>query len=275
MTSSDVLPATVSSAAAKPPSALALARRMASTTATPSAMPATVGAVRSRSCAIRRRRMNQLKSATQVLSACCRRTSMRSTLPVAHVDDAVGGGGDLGGVGRQQQREPAVAVEPAPAASRMRAPLAESRLPVGSSAMTQRRVVNHAPARWPRAASRRRTTASADGRADGPAPLGGPVPRALSNEACPRRRPAAAAARCFRRRLNVGSRLKNWKTNPSRSRRIRVSAVVGQRVEARSLQPDPAGGGPLHRAAHVQQAWTCRNPMARRWRQTRRARSRG
>ena len=63
ITSSDVLPATVSSAAENPPSALWLARRIARTTAIPSAIPATANAVRTRSWASRRR-MNQRKSAT-------------------------------------------------------------------------------------------------------------------------------------------------------------------------------------------------------------------
>ena len=58
----------------------------------------------------------------------------------------------------------------------------------------------------------------------------------------------------FSIRLNVGSRLKNWKTNPSRSRRTDVKPSSGSVSRRDPIEDDAARAGPLHRATEVQES---------------------
>ena len=55
------------------------------------------------------------------------------------------------------------------------------------------------------------------------------------------------------RTVSVGSRLKNWKTKPTCSRRTRVSSSSPIAERSRSLRRMRAAGRPIHRAAQVQQ----------------------
>ena len=90
---------------------------------------------------------------------------------------------------------------------------------------------------------------------------------------CARR--AAAAARRSRASVSVGSRLKNWKTKPTRSRRI-----AGQLVVAKRRQGTPTRGARRRTTADPSRrtgaaASTCRSRTVRRGRRSRPARPQG
>ena len=124
-------------------------------------------------------------------------------------------------------------------ASRMRAPVAESRLPVGSSAMTSTGSCTTARAMAARCISPPDNCVGLwSSRC--PSPSSVAQCRALSNEAARALPASSSGSAMFSTRLSVGSRLKNWNTNPSRSRRTRVSpssASVSRRDPSSQTRP--------------------------------------
>jgi hypothetical protein len=135
ITSSDARPDIVSRAVSKPRSEAPLARRMATITATPRAMPPSVTPHRSGSRR-RNRTMNVLNNHT------CRSARRRAVLDahrdtVAHVDGAVGHRRHVGRMRREQDGDAVSRFSDCSNSSTL-APLAESRLPVGSSATSRR-----------------------------------------------------------------------------------------------------------------------------------------
>ena len=131
-------------------------------------------------------------------------------------------------------------------------PFSESRLPVGSSAMSESRAMNQRPGDGRRAASRRPTVAGDSDARRPPSPTRSSRLRAAGSTAADRPPASRTGSATFSSTVNVGSRLKNWKTKPTRSRLIRVSSSSPRSAERDAFEPDGAGRRAIHGAADVQ-----------------------
>ena len=107
--------------------------------------------------------------------------------------------------------------------------------------------------RWLRAAPRRPTPAAGSGPGGARCRPARPV-RAARASASAAGIPASRQGRAMLSpRVSVGSRLKNWKTKPMRSRRSRVSASSSRPPTSRPSIARRPRVRPIHRAAQVQQ----------------------
>ena len=160
----------------------------------------------------------------------------------------------LGGMRGQQDRDAEVAVQLG-AAARARWRRCPSR--GCRSARRRRPAPAGAPARgrWPRAAPRRPTPAADSGRGDGAMPTRSARSRGarlgVGRRPC---RPSRQGSAMLSPRVSVGSRLKNWKTKPMRSRRRRVRSSSSRPARSRpSMARRPAVGRSIapHRCSSV------------------------
>ena len=191
-------------------------------------------------------------------SARAGRSSIDWSTPIAQVHDALRRRPAPGECVARRMVRPASRFRSASSSS-TRAPLSESRLPGRLVGDEQRRLVHDraGDGRTLQLASRQLLWIVRS--RCGHATRSASAARRCSSTMDPARPASAAAARCSRASVSVGSRLKNWNTKPIRSRRIRVRASSSSVSSRTAFEvTDPPSDDPCRRRDAATS--TCRSP---------------